>query len=116
VLARENLVELLVAELDHDERSSGVAYYAELRIRAGSTVTVGRGEVDAPWDALLGFVDREPMANWGHSCRYVLINAETGEVRSIEAQLPPFGPADERQWRVAYKAPSVPDAAVMRST
>jgi len=49
-----------------------------------------------------------------HGCRYLLIDSETGrEVVSIEAQLPPFTPADEhRQWRVAYKAPSVPDAAV----
>ena len=108
----DRLVDLLIAELDDVERAGGVAYYAEPVVAAGSNVAVPGLDLEAPWEGLLGFVDREPTANWAHSCRYVLINTATREVVSIEAKVPPFGPADDRRWRVAYKAPSVPEAAV----
>jgi hypothetical protein len=118
VLSRDELVARLVEELDEAERAGGVAYFLEEPIAAGAPLNVPRLNVTAPFEALLGFVDREPSANWSHSSRYLLIDRETGkEVVSIEARLPPFMPADEnRQWRVAYKAPSVPGAAVASSS
>lgn len=110
-------MERLVAQLDEAERAGAVAYYAEAPLSGGAPLGVPRLQVRAPFDALLGFVDREPTANWSHSCRYLLIDRETGkEVVSIEAQLPPFMPGATGQWRVAYKAPAVPDAAVATST
>jgi hypothetical protein len=114
VLERDELVARLLEELDEAERDGAVAYFREQPLTAGEPLGVPKLEATAPFDAFLGFVDREPSANWSHGCRYLLIDSETGrEVVSIEAQLPPFTPADEhRQWRVAYKAPSVPDAAV----
>ena len=42
-----------------------------------------------PWDGFVAFVDLEPMANWGHACRYVLMHPETGESKAVNAQLPP---------------------------
>jgi hypothetical protein len=118
VLSRDELVARLVEELEEAERAGGVAYFLEEPIAANTPLNVPRLDTPAPFEALLGFVDREPSANWGHSCRYLLIDRQTGkEVVSIEAQLPPFMPADEhRQWRVAYKAQSVPDAAVASSS
>ena len=114
VLERDELVARLLEELDEAERGGAVAYFREQPLAAGEPLGVPKLDATAPFDAFLGFVDREPDANWSHGCRYLLIDRETGkEVVSIEAQLPPFTPADEhRQWRVAYKAPSVPDAAV----
>jgi len=111
-LTTDQLVEALVAELTQAERASAVAYYAQQPLPQGAPLDAPGSDVVAPFDSFLGFVDREPTANWGHSCRYLLINRENKEVVSIEAQLPPFKPADQHQWCVAYKAPSVPDAAV----
>jgi hypothetical protein len=118
VLSRDELVARLVEELDEAERAGGVAYFLEEPIAADAPLNVPRVDATAPFEAFLGFVDREPSANWSHSSRYLLIDRETGqEVISIEAQLPPFMPADEnRHWRVAYKAPSVPGAAVASSS
>jgi hypothetical protein len=113
--SQEELVAALVAHLDQAERDGAVAYYAETPLAEGEALAVPGVEAEAPFAALLGFVDREPTANWSHSCRYVLVNRESEEVVSIEARLPPFGPTGHRQWRVAYKAPSVPDAAVAAS-
>lgn len=113
MLSVEQLVATLVEQLDEAELAGGVAYYALEHVAAGAPLGAPGLDATAPFEALLGFIDREPLANWGHACRYLLVDRETGkEVASIEAQLPPFGPAATRQWRVAYKAPSVPDAAV----
>jgi hypothetical protein len=113
VLSRDELVETLLAQLDERERARGVVYYADELVSAESTIGAPRLDATAPWAAHVGFVDREPTANWTHSCRYLLVNPESKEVLSIEAQLPPFGPGDSRHWHVAYKAPTVPDAVVV---
>jgi hypothetical protein len=112
MLSEDQLLERLQADLDPRERSAGVVYYAPQPLAEGAPLEAPGVEVTAPFDALVGFVDREPAANWSHSSRYVFVNRETGEVVSIESQLPPFGPAAQLRWRVAYKAPSVPDSAV----
>jgi hypothetical protein len=112
----DQLLERLRAALDTQERTGAVVYYAEQPIEAGAELVAPGIDLVAPFDALLGFVDRDPTANWGHSSRYLFVNRETGEVMSIESQLPPFGPAAQFQWRVAYKAESVPDAAVAVSS
>jgi len=111
-MADEHLLDRLRAELTADERAGSVAYYATELLGAGEPLPAPGMQTNAPFDALVGFIDREPTANWGHSSRYVLVNPESEEVVSIESRLPPFGPGTRMQWRVAYKAPSVPDAAV----
>src|SRR5438128_12448318 len=112
MLAETEVVAILLDTLDSRERSSGVAYVAASPIRAGTRLPIPRAEAPAPWDAALGFIDREPTANWAHSCRYVLISRETGVVRSIEARLPPFTSDNRLGWRIAHKADSVPDAVL----
>ena len=68
--------------------------------------------LEVPTDSYLGFIDQEPGANWGHSARYVMIDQEKGEIHSVAARLPPFGGQEDVRWRVAYQAPTVPDALV----
>jgi hypothetical protein len=108
----DELIAILVAQLDEREREAGVAYRALEPVSAGEDLELPRLELAAPWSALLAFVDREPMANWSHRCRYVLIAHETGEVVSVEAQLPPFGAGTGRRWVVAHKGASVPDSVL----
>jgi hypothetical protein len=114
-LSTDQLLERLRADLDAEELDGAVAYYAEQPIEAGAELAAPGGTLVAPFAALLGFVDRDPTANWGHSSRYVFVNRNTGEVTSSESRLPPFGPSAQLQWRVAYKAESVPDSAVADS-
>jgi hypothetical protein len=61
---------------------------------------------------LLAFVDREPLANWGHPCRFVLIDGDTGEITTLEARFPPFGSILVGKWEVVSRAPSVPISAI----
>jgi hypothetical protein len=115
-LSTDQLLERLLAGLDPQETAGAVVYYAEQPVEAGAEVSAPGMSLVAPFAALLGFVDRDPTANWGHSSRYVFVNRDTGEVTSSESRLPPFGPTAQLQWRVAYKADSVPDAAVANSS
>lgn len=89
--------------LTADERAKGVAYAAETPIAAGKQLKFPGISVDVPWDAYLAFIDRQPMANWGHAARYLLVNRENGETQSYEARLPPFRQESDLHWRVVHK-------------
>jgi hypothetical protein len=105
----DSSIAAILEQLTTEERNSGVLYVATEAIRAGTRLEFPKTKIEVKWDALLAFVDRDPMANWSHSCRYLLLNLETHAVESFEATLPPFS-NKSLNWRVAYKAPSVPDA------
>jgi len=100
--------DLLLSLLSAAERERGVLYLAAQSILAGRVVTLGATTIQAPWDADLAFFDDEPLANWGHSCRYILLRHDSTEVTSTLARFPPFKSKEFLEWQVAYKAPSVP--------
>jgi hypothetical protein len=103
---------LLLAQLTPEEREHGVVYQFSDPVESGTTLKFPRCTIRVPWNALLAFIDREPLANWGHSARFILINRSTGETMSVEARFPPFRKENQRLWRVAYQAPTVPDTAL----
>jgi hypothetical protein len=111
-LSFEQCASILKDHLNLDELNHGAAYAAEAPIPVGERLRFSRIMIDVPWPAHLGFVDREPQANWGHPCRYILINRETGELASFEARFPPFNTGIDLHWRVVYKARGVPDSAL----
>ena len=111
-LSFEKCVSILKDRLAPEELNSGVAYAEETPIPAGERLRFPRIDIVVPWPAYLAFVDREPLANWGHSCRYVLINRDTGELSSNEARFPPFHTGKDLHWRVIHKAKGVPDSAL----
>ena len=92
--------------------SHAVVYLAKSLIPAGR-IDLVRVNVDVPWQAYIAFVDREPMANWSHSSRYIFVNSETAENKSVEAEFPPFNAIRGIKWDLLYKAPSVSNDAVM---
>jgi len=113
ISSQGQLSSILKAHLTPDEIARGVAYCADSTFTPATKIGFPGIHIDVPWEAFLVFVDREPTANWSHSCRYILINCENGEMKSFEAQLPPFRPdGNFPRWRVLYKAPTVPDAVL----
>lgn len=81
-------------------------------VEAGTTLTFARTTIPVHWQATLAFLDQEPMANWGHACRYLLLNRSTGESTSIAARFPPFTPENRNSWRAVYRAPNLPDTVL----
>ena len=108
----EDLSSMVAARLTDEERDHGVAYVVSGLVESGTKLEFPRTSIEVPWDAVVAFVDPEPLANWAHAARYLLVHPGSGEVRSIEARFPPFGAQPSLEWLVAYQAPGVPDAAL----
>lgn len=110
----ESTIQTIIDHLTLLERDGGVVYIFGSIINEGTKLDYPSVLIEVPWSrATLAFVDRDPRANWSHSSRYMLINLDTGSIRSYEAKLPPFQPAQSSSWHLLYKASSVPDAALM---
>ena len=69
-------------------------------------VVLGSQRVEFDADALVGFVDEQPGANWGHAAHFALCDVTTGEVRRIGAQFPPAIPLPPL-WRLAWRPDGV---------
>ena len=106
------LSSLAKAQLSPSELNRCVIYLLNTPVAEGSTLEFPRASIAVPWDARVAFIDLNPLANFGHPCRYVLINPGTGETKSVDARFPPFRSGADDRWRVVYKAPGVPDSAI----
>jgi hypothetical protein len=103
---------LILSLLTPDERAHGVVYALAEPVADGTTFPAGPVPVVAATRVYVAFVDREPLANWGHPARYLLVDAKTAAVTSIEARFPPFGANKGAGWRVVYRAAGVPDVVL----
>ena len=111
-LSWDQISELALTNLSPEERLSSVVYLEERVLPKGAVLEVDGEEMRMPWPAVKVFVDLEPTANWGHDCRYLLINAESGELRAIDARFPPFVHGTPDRLRVILKGEAVPGWAV----
>lgn len=111
-MGRQDLLARLDAHLSAPEREGGVVYAVSELIPHGTLLRLPHMSLRTQADVLLAFVDREPLANWGHACRFVLIDGDTGETTTVEARFPPFGSLLVGKWEVVYRASSVPDSAI----
>ena len=107
-LSFDDFIRVLISQMTEEERRGGIAYAAEGVLPAGSIIQFTDIRIEVSTDSYLGFIDREPQANWGHSARYIVVDQKSGGTSSLEARLPPFK-SGGLPWRVVYKAPTVPD-------
>lgn len=98
-----------LATLSPEERKSSAVYLDEAELKAGSTVEIDRKQIRVLFDSFVAFVDLQPQSNWGHPCRYLLINRETGAIQSIDATHPPFLKGASKTLRLIWKGENVPD-------
>jgi hypothetical protein len=72
--------------------------YADERIcQSGETIGPRRQQITTRRPSLLVFADDDPMANFAHPCRYLLYDAQSGELdRIVPAVFPPFVKAPPR--------------------
>jgi len=103
---------LVLSLLTPDERAHCVAYALDDAVPAGTTIAAAPIPVIAPSAAYIAFIDREPLANWGHAARYLIVDKKTATVTAVDARFPPFRAGNASKWHVIYRAPGVPDTAV----
>jgi hypothetical protein len=111
-LTFDQIVSVLKSELTREELDRGVAYLSDTAMSAGKKLDFAGTSIEVPWEANLGFIDQEPMANWGHSCRYILIDRNTGQALSFSARFPPFSAGMDLHWNVVHRAKGVPDSVI----
>lgn len=99
--------------LTEEESRSSVVYLNEVEVPAGAIIKIDKKKVKVPWDSLIAFVDRVPQANWGHSCRYIILSIEDKQFLSIEAQFPPYLKSIPETLRLIWKGERVPDWALV---
>lgn len=111
-LPLDQISEIVLANISAKERESCVVYLDEQVLDAGTVLEIDGREIHMPWPTVTAFIDLEPTVNWGHDCRYLLVNSETGELQSIDARFPPFLRGAPDTVRVIWKAETVPSWAV----
>jgi len=99
----ERIASIVIGALEPAELVGGVAYLCVTPFAAGQTLAVPLQPIAIERDSYVAFVDAQPRANWGHACRYLLIDAQTGEVTSHPRRFPAFTAADDR-WRVVHRS------------
>jgi hypothetical protein len=111
-VTRDELERAVVASLSDEERSRAVVYVDDRVLEPDEELKIDgrRVRVEAP--TVVAFADLEPGANWGHRARYMLVDRNTGEVRALDAQFPPFLRGTPPGLKVVYRAPGVPEWAV----
>jgi hypothetical protein len=110
----DEIAKRALSELTEEERQSGALYVDEREVAPGATFTIDGREIPVRHRTAVAFVDRNPPANWSHSCRYLLVDVETGEVHSVEAQFPPFLRGVPRTLRLVWKGDTVPDWTIAK--
>jgi hypothetical protein len=100
----------LLSELTEIERRKGVAYLMESVVSAGTILDFPRLRIVAPWDSRLAFIDPDPLANFGHDCRYILMKLGSAESKSFAARFPPFFAESRSRWSMVHIAPGLPSS------
>lgn len=110
------IAECVIAQAPADDRAASVIYLDERILPAGAELEIDykKTRLDSP--AAVGFIDLQPEMNWGHECRYVLVDPESGTSRTIDAHFPPFLRGTPPTLRVLWKGEHVPDWAVQTPT
>jgi hypothetical protein len=79
------------------QRTSTNLYVDERTYPSGETIGPRRQQITTKRPSLLVFADDDPMANFAHPCRYLLYDAQSGELdRIAPAVFPPFVKAPPR--------------------
>ncbi len=105
--------EAVLRQLTPQEQARGAAYVTTAPVAAGTRLAMRPATSETEWPCYVAFVDREPLANWGHSCRYILIGAEAAQTRSIEARFPPPRDGALGAIRLVHRGEAVPDIALL---
>ena len=114
-LPHTEIANVVLAQLPQTRRECSVVYLDKQMRPAGSDIEVDYKKVLLDQPTVVGFIDLEPEMNWGHACRYVLVNIESGEHRNIDAHFPPFLRENSSDLIVLFKGNKVPPWAVKKS-
>ena len=75
-------------------------------LKKGEAVLAYKQRIVMERNSIMVFADDAPQFNWSHPCRYLLHDAETGDLyNEVEAQFPPYMTADVPKTFQAFHTP-----------
>lgn len=88
----ESWWQAILNEMPIETRRQVALYVACQPFSPGETLPVPRQHWLASQDCWLLFADLAPHANWGHPCRYFILDKHNGQVlETRDAEFPPRG-------------------------
>lgn len=91
-ITKDQAWDIVKKDILKDQPGNRVVYLNNMLLNAGQEIK-SWGEVHkVPANfrqAWLFFVDDQPDANWGHHCRYIFVDTETGKYHIINSLNPP---------------------------
>jgi hypothetical protein len=92
--AARSIIELVKESAVRRENQSGHRsnlFVQERIFRAGARIPLGGKYVTASWPTIMVFADDDPLAHWGHPCRYLLYDARNSKLfAEIHRHSPPY--------------------------
>ena len=77
--------------LSAKRRETTNLYVHEEVQEANSIINAGHQSIRVERPSIMVFMDENPLANWAHECRYLLHDAESGELyQEVKANFPPY--------------------------
>lgn len=80
-----------IVEKNYKEKNNDNLIYCATEIVKGkSKIEIGKKSISTPEKpSWFFFIDNYPSANWGHSCKYIFIDVQTGKSKEIKHNMPP---------------------------
>ncbi|HLP47327.1 MAG TPA: hypothetical protein VK469_15355 [Candidatus Kapabacteria bacterium] len=91
-IEKDQAWEIVKKNILKDNPGESIVYLAKDLLDAGQEVKSWQQVYVVPKEfkkAWFFFVDDQPDANWGHQCRYIFVDMETGKYHIINALTPP---------------------------
>lgn len=89
-LTKKEATRLVLTHISIDSTFCEMYVVDEIK-KADSSIKLLSSQLTTPsYDSWVFFIDDNPLANWGHSCRYVFVNTETGKIEVKTSNMPPF--------------------------
>jgi hypothetical protein len=113
VLGWTTIAKQILVTLSPNEKEGVAVYLDKQVIPSGTLFVINRNQsISRPYKLAVAFVDLEPMMNWSHPCRYLLINVDNGEIEVVKGEFPPFFYKVTETLHLIWKGASVPNWAL----
>lgn len=114
--SQSDLLEATIVSHLTDEERKRSAVYLNGDLSAPGVTKIGGRQMEINYSYFLVFIDRNPGANWMHSCRYLLINSDNMQVISIESDRPPLFGILPSSWQLVLRSPGLEDWQLIKIT
>lgn len=85
---------IVISGIDSTTLDSTEIFVSKQILPANTVIEIGDKSIESPdYGSWMFFINKYPLSNWGHSCNYMFIGSNNGEVDIIESNFYPTKPS-----------------------